>query len=214
MKERLAVLCPCFRWLTQQGTRQRQINDWLGIRNEEEEWVSSSIRVHRLNTRFTVPTVMPSISQASHFFAYKQLPVLVLVIFSARRINRLRIKWQIIQFPFLTLEGRLRTLTPPFPPTIPSPYTLADDTHQEERSWYVGGMRRKEAEELLRGRRDGTFLIRDSQSQRGSFACSVVWVPAEPHALPIFRLHLGLMPRSAELSFSNSIFSWIHKKPK
>lgn len=37
-------------------------------------------------------------------------------------------------------------------------------------------MKRKEAEELLKGRRDGTFLIRDSQTQRGSFACSVVWV--------------------------------------
>uniref|UniRef100_A0A672GAJ2 SH2 domain-containing protein n=1 Tax=Salarias fasciatus TaxID=181472 RepID=A0A672GAJ2_SALFA len=54
------------------------------------------------------------------------------------------------------------------------PYTLAEDMHQEERSWYVGGMRRKEAEELLKGKRDGTFLIRDSQTQRGSFACSVV----------------------------------------
>lgn len=78
-------------WLTQQGTRRSQINDWLGIRNEEED-----------------------------------------------------------------------------------PYTLADSTHQEERSWYVGDMRRKEAEELLKGRRDGTFLIRESQTQRGSFACSVV----------------------------------------
>ncbi|XP_032382811.1 phosphatidylinositol 3-kinase regulatory subunit gamma isoform X2 [Etheostoma spectabile] len=78
-------------WLNQQGTRQSQINDWLGIRNEEED-----------------------------------------------------------------------------------PYTLADDIDQEERNWYVGGMRRKEAEELLKGRRDGTFLIRDSQTQRGSFACSVV----------------------------------------
>uniref|UniRef100_A0A673CHL9 SH2 domain-containing protein n=1 Tax=Sphaeramia orbicularis TaxID=375764 RepID=A0A673CHL9_9TELE len=78
-------------WLTQQGTRRSQINDWLGIRTEEED-----------------------------------------------------------------------------------PYTLADTTHQEERSWYVGDMRRKEAEELLKGRRDGTFLIRESQTQRGSFACSVV----------------------------------------
>ncbi|KAF3835278.1 hypothetical protein F7725_027836 [Dissostichus mawsoni] len=76
-------------WLTQQGTRQSQIDDWLGIRNEED------------------------------------------------------------------------------------PYTLADDSDEDERSWYVGGMKRKEAEELLRGRRDGTFLIRDSQTQKGSFACSV-----------------------------------------
>ncbi|XP_035503583.1 phosphatidylinositol 3-kinase regulatory subunit gamma-like isoform X2 [Scophthalmus maximus] len=78
-------------WLTQHGTRRSQINDWLGISDEEEDL-----------------------------------------------------------------------------------YTMADDTHHDERSWYVGGMRRKEAEELLRGRRDGTFLIRDSQTQRGSFACSVV----------------------------------------
>ncbi|XP_068445784.1 phosphatidylinositol 3-kinase regulatory subunit gamma-like isoform X3 [Clinocottus analis] len=78
-------------WLTQQGTKPSQINDWLGISNEEED-----------------------------------------------------------------------------------PYTLAEDSDREERSWYVGGMRRKEAEELLRGRRDGTFLIRDSQTQRSSFACSVV----------------------------------------
>uniref|UniRef100_A0A4W6E2X9 Phosphoinositide-3-kinase regulatory subunit 2 n=1 Tax=Lates calcarifer TaxID=8187 RepID=A0A4W6E2X9_LATCA len=94
-------------WLTQQGTRQSQINDWLGIRNEEED-----------------------------------------------------------------------------------PYTLADDTHQEERSWYVGGMRRKEAEELLRGRRDGTFLIRDSQTQRGSFACSVV-VDGEVKHCVIYRTSTG-----------------------
>ncbi|KAM9358385.1 phosphatidylinositol 3-kinase regulatory subunit gamma-like [Symphorus nematophorus] len=94
-------------WLTQQGTQQSQINDWLGIRNEEED-----------------------------------------------------------------------------------PYTLADDTHQEERSWYVGGMRRKEAEELLRGRRDGTFLIRDSQTQRGSFACSVV-VDGDVKHCVIYRTSTG-----------------------
>lgn len=55
-----------------------------------------------------------------------------------------------------------------------SPYTLADSEDLEDSSWYVGAMRRKDAEELLKGRRDGTFLIRDSQTQRGSFACSVV----------------------------------------
>ncbi|XP_072294361.1 phosphatidylinositol 3-kinase regulatory subunit gamma-like [Eucyclogobius newberryi] len=78
-------------WLTQQGTKQSQINEWLGVQSDEED-----------------------------------------------------------------------------------PYTLADEPDPEESSWYVGGMRRKEAEELLRGKRDGTFLIRDSQSQKGSFACSVV----------------------------------------
>ncbi|XP_070816941.1 phosphatidylinositol 3-kinase regulatory subunit gamma-like [Chaetodon trifascialis] len=94
-------------WLTQQGTTQSQINDWLGIRNEEED-----------------------------------------------------------------------------------PYTLADNSHQEERSWYVGSMRRKEAEELLKGRRDGTFLIRDSQTQRGSFACSVV-VDGDVKHCVIYRTSTG-----------------------
>ncbi|XP_069377888.1 phosphatidylinositol 3-kinase regulatory subunit gamma-like isoform X2 [Paralichthys olivaceus] len=94
-------------WLTQHGTRQSQINEWLGIRNEEEDL-----------------------------------------------------------------------------------YTLADDAHQEERSWYVGGMRRKEAEELLKGSRDGTFLIRDSQTQRGSFACSVV-VDGEVKHCVIYRTSTG-----------------------
>ncbi|XP_076582110.1 phosphatidylinositol 3-kinase regulatory subunit gamma-like isoform X1 [Chaetodon auriga] len=94
-------------WLTQQGTTQSQINDWLGIRNEEED-----------------------------------------------------------------------------------PYTLPDDSHQEERSWYVGSMRRKEAEELLKGRRDGTFLIRDSQTQRGSFACSVV-VDGDVKHCVIYRTSTG-----------------------
>uniref|UniRef100_A0A3Q1EME2 SH2 domain-containing protein n=1 Tax=Acanthochromis polyacanthus TaxID=80966 RepID=A0A3Q1EME2_9TELE len=59
-----------------------------------------------------------------------------------------------------------------------------------ERSWYVGGMRRKEAEELLRGRRDGTFLIRDSQTQSGSFACSVV-VDGDVKHCVIYRTSTG-----------------------
>ncbi|XP_037530439.1 phosphatidylinositol 3-kinase regulatory subunit beta [Nematolebias whitei] len=94
-------------WLSQQGTRQSQINSWLGIKDDEED-----------------------------------------------------------------------------------PYTLEDDIRQEERTWYVGGMRRKEAEELLKGRRDGTFLIRDSQTQRGSFACSVV-VDGDVKHCVIYRTSTG-----------------------
>lgn len=45
--------------------------------------------------------------------------------------------------------------------------------HHEERTWYVGKINRTQAEEMLSGRRDGTFLIRES-SQRGCYACSVV----------------------------------------
>lgn len=59
-------------------------------------------------------------------------------------------------------------------------YSLLDDdddqAHHDECTWYVGDIKRTHAEDLLRGKRDGTFLIRESQTQKGSFACSVVWV--------------------------------------
>ncbi|XP_067309870.1 phosphatidylinositol 3-kinase regulatory subunit beta [Pseudorasbora parva] len=82
-------------WLTQKGTRQRKINEWLGEKNESEDF-----------------------------------------------------------------------------------YSLLDDdddqAHHDESSWYVGDIKRVQAEDLLRGKRDGTFLIRESQTQKGSYACSVV----------------------------------------
>ncbi|KAK7159143.1 hypothetical protein R3I94_005468 [Phoxinus phoxinus] len=82
-------------WLTQKGTRQRKINEWLGLMNESEDF-----------------------------------------------------------------------------------YSLLDDdddqAHHDECSWYVGDIKRTQAEDLLRGKRDGTFLFRESQTQKGSYACSVV----------------------------------------
>nr|KAF6355139.1 hypothetical protein mMyoMyo1_011338 [Myotis myotis] len=44
--------------------------------------------------------------------------------------------------------------------------------HLEERTWYVGKIHRPQAEEMLKGKRDGTVLIPES-SQRGCCACSV-----------------------------------------
>ncbi|XP_064197482.1 phosphatidylinositol 3-kinase regulatory subunit gamma-like isoform X5 [Anguilla rostrata] len=84
-------------WLTQKGTRQTQIDEWLGIKTEAEDLYS----------------VMEEDEEEA-------LP------------------------------------------------------HRDELTWYVGSVRRSQAEDLLRGRRHGTFLVRDSQSQKGSFACSVV----------------------------------------
>ncbi|XP_057713124.1 phosphatidylinositol 3-kinase regulatory subunit beta isoform X2 [Corythoichthys intestinalis] len=81
-------------WLTQKGTRQKKINEWLGIKNDADD-----------------------------------------------------------------------------------SYSLGDDEgspHHDECTWYVGDIKRTQAEELLRGKCDGTFLIRESQSQKGSYACSVV----------------------------------------
>ncbi|KAM9112245.1 phosphatidylinositol 3-kinase regulatory subunit beta isoform 1-T2 [Pangshura tecta] len=56
-------------------------------------------------------------------------------------------------------------------------YAMMDDEeelpHHEERTWYVGKINRVQAEEMLCGKRDGTFLIRES-SQKGCYACSVV----------------------------------------
>uniref|UniRef100_A0ACB8F0U2 Uncharacterized protein n=1 Tax=Sphaerodactylus townsendi TaxID=933632 RepID=A0ACB8F0U2_9SAUR len=81
-------------WLTQKGTRQKKINEWLGIRNEAED-------------------------------------------------------------QYFTMEDE------------------EDLPHHEERMWYVGKINRTQAEDMLAGKRSGTFLIRES-SQRGCYACSVV----------------------------------------
>ncbi|XP_075901286.1 phosphatidylinositol 3-kinase regulatory subunit gamma-like [Nelusetta ayraudi] len=82
-------------WLNQKGVRQKRINDWLGIKNDNKEEVSSVGEQQQ------------------------QLP------------------------------------------------------HWDERSWFVGSVSRTEAEQLLLGRRDGAFLVRES-SKKGCYACSVV----------------------------------------
>lgn len=60
-----------------------------------------------------------------------------------------------------------------------SQYSMVDDDedlpHHDERSWRLGNINRIQAEALLRGKRDGTFLVRDS-SKAGCYACSVVYV--------------------------------------
>uniref|UniRef100_A0A4W5PH50 Phosphoinositide-3-kinase regulatory subunit 2 n=1 Tax=Hucho hucho TaxID=62062 RepID=A0A4W5PH50_9TELE len=98
-------------WLNQKGTRQKKINEWLGIKNDVEDL-----------------------------------------------------------------------------------YSLVDEMddlpHHDERTWYVGDIKRGQAEELLRGKGDGTFLIRDSQSQKGCYACSVV-VDGDVKHCVIFKTSTG-----------------------
>uniref|UniRef100_A0A672QL14 Phosphatidylinositol 3-kinase regulatory subunit gamma-like n=1 Tax=Sinocyclocheilus grahami TaxID=75366 RepID=A0A672QL14_SINGR len=91
-------------WLTQKGTKQRKINEWLGIKNESEDLYS-----------------------------------------------------------LLDDDG--------------------DQAHHDECTWYVGDIKRTQAEDLLRGKREGTFLIRESQTQKGSFACSVVMAGEIKHCV-------------------------------
>ncbi|XP_069581656.1 phosphatidylinositol 3-kinase regulatory subunit alpha-like isoform X1 [Brachyistius frenatus] len=58
-----------------------------------------------------------------------------------------------------------------------SEYSMVEDEedlpHHDERLWRLGNIKRNQAESLLRGKRDGTFLVRDS-SKPGCYACSVV----------------------------------------
>lgn len=72
-------------------------------------------------------------------------------------------------------------------------YSLMEDEdalpHHEERTWYVGKINRTQAEEMLSGKRDGTFLIRES-SQRGCYACSVV-VDGDTKHCVIYRTATG-----------------------
>ncbi|XP_068949181.1 phosphatidylinositol 3-kinase regulatory subunit gamma-like [Petaurus breviceps papuanus] len=45
--------------------------------------------------------------------------------------------------------------------------------HYDEKTWFVGDLNRLQAEDLLHGKPDGAFLIRES-SKKGCYACSVV----------------------------------------
>ncbi|XP_068166590.1 phosphatidylinositol 3-kinase regulatory subunit alpha-like [Antennarius striatus] len=61
--------------------------------------------------------------------------------------------------------------------TTEDEYSMVEDEedlpHHNERLWRLGNINRTQAESLLRGKRDGTFLVRDS-SKPGCYACSVV----------------------------------------
>lgn len=63
------------------------------------------------------------------------------------------------------------------PPPSLSEYSMVEDEedlpHHDERLWRLGNINRIQAESLLRGKRDGSFLVRDS-SKPGCYACSVV----------------------------------------
>lgn len=62
---------------------------------------------------------------------------------------------------------------------VPSEYSTVEDEedlpHHDERLWRLGNINRGQAESLLRGKKDGTFLVRDS-SKPGCYACSVMYV--------------------------------------
>ncbi|XP_030061400.1 phosphatidylinositol 3-kinase regulatory subunit gamma isoform X1 [Microcaecilia unicolor] len=61
--------------------------------------------------------------------------------------------------------------------SIDDTYFLNEDDenlpHYDEKTWFVGDINRIQAEDLLRGKPDGAFLIRES-SKKGCYACSVV----------------------------------------
>lgn len=59
-----------------------------------------------------------------------------------------------------------------------------DLPHHDERLWRLGNINRTQAESLLRGKRDGTFLVRDS-SKAGCYACSVVYDQLPISCLPV-----------------------------
>nr|XP_061835962.1 phosphatidylinositol 3-kinase regulatory subunit alpha-like [Nerophis lumbriciformis] len=61
--------------------------------------------------------------------------------------------------------------------TTEDEYSMVEDEedlpHHDERLWRLGNINRLQAESLLRSKKDGTFLVRDS-SKQGCYACSVV----------------------------------------
>ncbi|XP_062280932.1 phosphoinositide-3-kinase, regulatory subunit 3b (gamma) isoform X2 [Scomber scombrus] len=93
--ERIMMNYEKLNWLNHKGVRQKRINDWLGIKNENTD-----------------------------------------------------------EGYFVTEEDE----------NLP---------HYDEKSWFVGDLNRTQAEELLIGKPDGAFLIRES-SKKGCYACSVI----------------------------------------
>ncbi|KAM3876537.1 phosphatidylinositol 3-kinase regulatory subunit gamma isoform 2-T2 [Diretmus argenteus] len=93
--ERIMMNYEKLNWLNHKGVRQKRINDWLGIKNENTD-----------------------------------------------------------EGYFVTEEDE----------NLP---------HYDEKSWFVGDLNRTQSEELLLGKPDGAFLIRES-SKKGCYACSVV----------------------------------------
>uniref|UniRef100_A0A667XFP3 Phosphoinositide-3-kinase regulatory subunit 1 n=1 Tax=Myripristis murdjan TaxID=586833 RepID=A0A667XFP3_9TELE len=77
--------------------------------------------------------------------------------------------------------------------TTEDEYSMVEDEedlpHHDERLWRLGSINRGQAESLLRGKRDGTFLVRDS-SKPGCYACSVV-VDGEVKHCVINKTHTG-----------------------
>lgn len=61
--------------------------------------------------------------------------------------------------------------------SLPSNYFVNEEDenlpHYDEKTWFVGDLNRIQAEDLLCGKPDGAFLIRES-SKKGCYACSVV----------------------------------------
>lgn len=83
-----------------------------------------------------------------------------------------------------------------------------DLPHHDERTWNVGNINRSQAENLLRGKRDGTFLVRES-SKQGCYACSVVYVSIH-YALFLKHWTGHLIP--APISAKKNSFVWRQNK--
>lgn len=79
-----------------------------------------------------------------------------------------------------------------------------DLPHHDERSWKLGNINRLQAEALLQGKRDGTFLVRDS-SKAGCYACSVVYVSSY---VAIIQLLNKFTSSSVHLKNTSFCFLW------
>jgi len=75
--------------------------------------------------------------------------------------------------------------------TMSNPTARADDSglpHNNESTWFMGNCTRPQAEQLLEGKRHGTFLVRKSKT--GQYALSLVVVDRVEHCL-IFKTERG-----------------------
>lgn len=133
-----------FSWLNHKGVRQKRINDWLGIKNENtDEWVSTCFAATQTLLLYLLRATVNLKSRIYYFFG--AISQCIAYVCGCRGY-------------FVSEEDE----------NLP---------HYDEKNWFVGDLNRTQAEELLLGKPDGAFLIRES-SKKGCYACSVVWVHA------------------------------------
>jgi c-src tyrosine kinase len=80
-----------------------------------------------------------------------------------------------------------RMTTSPSPDVIPPPRPRKGEVKLSSMPWFHGKISREKAEELLRPREDGLFLVRESTNFPGDYTLCVCWQGRVEHYRVIYK---------------------------